>query len=105
MTLKIPHGSWEGGSEMLLRCCTCDSSSFTIRQKIGEGIVRNGGFGEAMGDSGRGQVLLTVQVLTCERCWYHQFFCLSSLLLALLSSGYGDAFLLPDGHNPPGAEA
>lgn len=28
---------------MLLRCCTCDSSSFTIRQKIGQGIVRNEG--------------------------------------------------------------
>lgn len=84
MTLKYPWllGRWL----MLLRCCTCDSSSFTIRQKIGQGIMRNGGFGEAMGESGREPAQDAGSYLA-EHCWYHQFFCWTSLLLALLSSG------------------
>lgn len=103
---EIPHGCWEGGSEMLLRCCTCNSSSFTIRQKIGQGIVRTGGFGEAMDDSGKGQVLLRVQVLI----WLDNAGVTSSFVWSVCSwpcspVGYGDLSLLPDGHDPPEAEA
>lgn len=103
---EIPHSCWEGGSEMLLRCCTCDSSSLTIRQKTGQGVVRNGGFGEAMGDSGRGKVLLRVRVLMV----LNSAGTTSSFVWPVCSwpcspVGYRDMSLLPAGHDPPGAEA